>query len=332
MRYFFGDSGFALGWGGTAGLIEGVGTPRFRGYVGLTWTAPETQACPPCAPDPRIKDNKIVIWGKIFFDTAKATIKPVSYPVLDDVVDVLRTHPEIRLVEVQGHCDWRGSDSYNLGLSQRRTESVRQYLINAGIDGNRLRAVGYGESQPIASNDTVEGMSQNRRVEFVIIESSAGYTTTPNSSDSSRNTYAPIHEIRNGVTVGATPQAVSQVQAPEASPVAVIPEPVRPLYPSQVVNQERATAVPRTAKIQLGVPMPVVPIMQPEVASPSQDVVTTPQMQQTGLERVGSAKQVEDPNDTFLDQEVIEETTLPENDTETNPDLVPESVPAPSQN
>lgn len=181
MRFYIGDSGFSVDVGGGAGLIEGIGTPRFRGFAGLRWISPVPEPCPECAPpDPRIKDNKIVLWGKIFFDTDKATIKSESFPVLDDVVDVLMKNPGITLVEVQGHTDARASDEYNMRLSQRRAESAMSYLISHGISSMRLRAMGYGESRPIATNDTVEGMSQNRRTEFLIISADAGqYTGQP---------------------------------------------------------------------------------------------------------------------------------------------------------
>lgn len=208
IRYYFADSGFSMDAGGGAGIIEGIGTPRYRGFLGLRWTSPVPQPCPECkAPEPRIKDNKIVLWGKIFFDTDKASIKPISFPVLDDVVEVLKDHPEITLVEVQGHTDWRGSDSYNMKLSQRRAESAMKYLVDHGISASRLKAVGYGESQPIASNDTVEGMSQNRRTEFVIISSTTGeYGTTPGvSQDIDYN--AP----QQFSTVPAVPEVVDTV-------------------------------------------------------------------------------------------------------------------------
>lgn len=178
VRYHIGETGLSVHAGGTAGLIEGIGSPRFRGFAGLNWTSPGKKECPKCE-DPRIQNNKIVLWGKIFYDTARWTIKPVSYPVLDDVVDVLNDHPEITLVEVQGHTDHRGSDSYNMELSQNRAQSAVDYLVSKGIASSRLRAVGYGESQPIATNATAEGMSQNRRTEFVIIESDGIYTSEP---------------------------------------------------------------------------------------------------------------------------------------------------------
>lgn len=175
LRYLFGDSGFGVSGGATVGIIDGVGSPRFRVFTGLNWTSPGMRECPECPPpapppDPRIQGGKIVIWGKIYFDTDKATIKPISFPVLDDVVDVMQKNPQVGLVEVQGHCDSRGGDEYNMKLSQARSESVLQYLVSKGIEASRLRAVGYGLRKPIADNNTKEGMSQNRRVEFVIID------------------------------------------------------------------------------------------------------------------------------------------------------------------
>lgn len=167
VRHVFGDSGLSLDVAGTAGLIDGVGSPRFRAFATLGWTSGRKEPKP--IPDPRIAGNKIILWGKIFFDTDKATIKPVSHPVLDEVVDVLNKHPEITSVEIQGHTDNRATDAYNIKLSQARAESAMNYLVQHGIASSRLHAVGFGERLPIASNDTGAGMSQNRRTEFIII-------------------------------------------------------------------------------------------------------------------------------------------------------------------
>ncbi|MBX7148429.1 OmpA family protein [bacterium] len=180
VRFLIPNSGFGLDVGGTAGLIDGVGAPRFRAYLGVKYTGgqpkcPECpQPAPPPPPDPRIRGGKIVLWGKIFYDTDKATIKPISYPVLDDVVDVMMKNPQLRLVEVQGHTDARASDEYNRKLSDARAHSAMEYLISKGIEPSRLVAKGYGESQPIADNTTKEGMSQNRRTEFVILQQDGG--------------------------------------------------------------------------------------------------------------------------------------------------------------
>jgi OOP family OmpA-OmpF porin len=72
-------------------------------------------------------------------------------------------------VEIQGHTDNTGSDEYNQGLSQRRADAVKAYFVDKGIAEGRLSTMGYGESQPVASNDTVEGRFQNRRVQLKII-------------------------------------------------------------------------------------------------------------------------------------------------------------------
>lgn len=103
---------------------------------------------------------------EVFFDTDSATIKPESYPDLDRAVSLMLRNDVVRGT-IEGHTDDRGSDAHNLGLSQRRAASVRQYLIDHGVSASRLEAVGYGESRPEADNATAEGRAQNRRVVLV---------------------------------------------------------------------------------------------------------------------------------------------------------------------
>ena len=112
--------------------------------------------------------KKIELKQTVFFDTNKATIKPQSFALLDDVALAMKDNPTIK-VEVQGHTDSQGDDAMNLKLSQRRAESVRTYLIGKGVAADRMEAKGYGEEVPIADNRTSDGRSQNRRVEFVIL-------------------------------------------------------------------------------------------------------------------------------------------------------------------
>jgi outer membrane protein OmpA-like peptidoglycan-associated protein len=114
-----------------------------------------------------VTKTKIELKQTVFFDTNRATIKPVSFALLDDVARAMADNPTIN-VEIQGHTDSVGDDHFNLKLSQKRAESVRVYLANKGIDKNRMVPIGYGENVPIADNRTSEGRSQNRRVEFVI--------------------------------------------------------------------------------------------------------------------------------------------------------------------
>lgn len=115
-----------------------------------------------------VTETKIELKQTIYFDFRKATIKPISFPLLDEVAQALHDHAKIR-VEIQGHTDSKGPDKFNKKLSQKRADAVRKYLINKGIAADRMRAVGYGEEVPIADNRTQEGRDQNRRVEFVII-------------------------------------------------------------------------------------------------------------------------------------------------------------------
>ena len=101
----------------------------------------------------------------IRFDTGSATLKPESTGILNDVLDMLQEHDDVRLV-VEGHTDSQGSDASNQTLSEQRAEAVVTWLVNRGVNKDRLDAEGLGESQPTASNDTPEGMAQNRRVVF----------------------------------------------------------------------------------------------------------------------------------------------------------------------
>ncbi len=117
-----------------------------------------------------VTKNKIEILQQVYFDTGKATIKEESFVVLDAIVDVMRRNPEIQLLQIQGHTDDRGNDNNNMRLSQRRAAAVLDYIVENGIDAERLTSVGYGETEPIDTNDTREGRTRNRRVEFVILE------------------------------------------------------------------------------------------------------------------------------------------------------------------
>ncbi|MCB9760676.1 MAG: OmpA family protein [Alphaproteobacteria bacterium] len=121
-----------------------------------------------------VTKEKIEILEKVYFDVNKATIKPVSYGILDDVAQVLLDNPDITKIEVAGHTDSDGNDDSNLRLSQSRVESVVKYLAGKGVDESRLVPKGYGETQPIAPNDTRDNKAKNRRVEFVILEQDSG--------------------------------------------------------------------------------------------------------------------------------------------------------------
>jgi len=105
----------------------------------------------------------------IFFDFDKTTLKPESYEELDKVVDFLNQNPSVE-IEIAGHTDSKGSDKYNLNLSQGRAQAVVDYIISQGIEDRRLVAKGYGETLPVETNDTEEGRATNRRVEFTVLQ------------------------------------------------------------------------------------------------------------------------------------------------------------------
>lgn len=105
----------------------------------------------------------------VTFETNSANLTADSRPVLAGVAGDLKKYPRLR-VEMQGHTDSVGSEQYNLGLSQRRADSVRTFLLNEGVPAERVTAKGYGEDQPAADNKTAEGRSQNRRVVMSVVD------------------------------------------------------------------------------------------------------------------------------------------------------------------
>ena len=130
--------------------------------------AKATPPSPPPAPAPPPVQKKIILRG-VNFDFDKANIRPDAVPILREAATILKENSTLK-VSVEGHTDAIGSEEYNLKLSLRRANAVKQFLIKEGIPESRLTTRGLGESQPIASNDTDDGRAQNRRVELKPIE------------------------------------------------------------------------------------------------------------------------------------------------------------------
>ncbi|KPL12313.1 MAG: hypothetical protein AMS26_18280 [Bacteroides sp. SM23_62] len=112
-----------------------------------------------------MEDGKIIANG-IRFDVGKATLKPESMGIINEVVDLMKEHPDLRF-SVEGHTDSDGDDAFNMELSDKRAESVKSTMISMGIAADRLESKGWGESMPITDNSSPEGKANNRRVEFV---------------------------------------------------------------------------------------------------------------------------------------------------------------------
>ena len=109
------------------------------------------------------------ILQELQFETAKATIRPSSFPSLDIVADFLKRKPAMT-IEIAGHTDSDGDDQMNLKLSNDRANAVKTYLISKGVRASQLKATGYGETRPIADNNSASGKQQNRRTEIQIIQ------------------------------------------------------------------------------------------------------------------------------------------------------------------
>ncbi len=155
-------------------LIGGLIGAVACGVAGHVFLDPAPHVTPPPPPPPPAVDEppppppvvrkRIVLRG-VTFDFNQSLIRDDSRPVLDEARDALNANRDL-LVVVEGHTDFIGSDEYNEALSIRRAEAVYRYLVNGGIAPERLSVVGYGESRPVADNETESGRAQNRRVEL----------------------------------------------------------------------------------------------------------------------------------------------------------------------
>ena len=119
-----------------------------------------------------LASGRIDIKDSVFFETSKAVIRDVSFPLLEEVAEILAAHPEVLSMRVEGHTDSQGSATGNLALSQARAEAVVVFLVDLGIDLERLSAVGHGEEQPLVEEKSAEDRAKNRRVTFSVAERS----------------------------------------------------------------------------------------------------------------------------------------------------------------
>jgi len=137
-----------------------------------TCNKPKPVAKPAPMPTPKPAPKpvpKVISLNGVQFETNSAALTSASLPILDHAVTTLKDNSGIR-VKVAAYTDSRGRDAYNLKLSEKRANSVMQYLTEHGIDASRMQAKGYGEAMPVADNNTEEGRAMNRRVELNVLK------------------------------------------------------------------------------------------------------------------------------------------------------------------
>ncbi len=139
-------------------------------FTGMDIHGHRPPAPPPPPPRVVLTESSIQITEKIQFAFDKADILPGSHALMNEIVQVLKDNPQIEVVQIEGHTDATGTAKHNRDLSQRRAESVRTWIGNAGIDSKRLVAKGFGSDKPIGDNATDDGKEKNRRVEFNIVK------------------------------------------------------------------------------------------------------------------------------------------------------------------
>jgi outer membrane protein OmpA-like peptidoglycan-associated protein len=122
---------------------------------------------------------KIEIKDSVYFETGKTIIKPESFPLLDEIADILKDHPELTRIRIEGNTDSRGSASANQTLSQGRAESVAAYFVTKGVAATRLEALGNGESKPLVKEKSSADQAKNRRVDFFVVGRSDADVAAP---------------------------------------------------------------------------------------------------------------------------------------------------------
>jgi outer membrane protein OmpA-like peptidoglycan-associated protein len=138
----------------------------------------------------KMTDSKLELLETLLFASNRTTIQRKSFKVLDAAALVIKNHAEMR-VEIEGHTDDRGSDAFNLKLSDGRAAAVKKYFIKKGVPAARLSSKGFGEAQPIADNKTTLGRGKNRRVELLILREVETMVPAPTTAPATPAPAAP---------------------------------------------------------------------------------------------------------------------------------------------
>jgi OOP family OmpA-OmpF porin len=138
------------------------------GVIEIPTIGPDEEYTEPFAVNVKFEIARSYKLDRVYFDFGKATLRPESFPELEELVDFMKNRETIR-IEIAGHTDNVGKDADNLKLSQQRAETIRNYVLKKGIQPARITAKGYGATLPIADNSTEEGRQKNRRTEVKIL-------------------------------------------------------------------------------------------------------------------------------------------------------------------
>jgi outer membrane protein OmpA-like peptidoglycan-associated protein len=172
LKYDITEQLSTYGGGGTE-LINGASSPDWRIFAGVNWSIGPNFGPRPepmkFSEEPPKKEETITLHSIQFKFASDNQVVPGAMEMIRKVADHIKKPPEYKKIVVKGHTDSVGSDQFNLTLSERRAKTVREALIKTfGLDGNRIEAIGMGESMPVADNGNFQGRQQNRRVEIVI--------------------------------------------------------------------------------------------------------------------------------------------------------------------
>ncbi len=115
-----------------------------------------------------VQQEQVSPLSRIYFDYDKYNIRPDAAQTLASNAEYLKQNPNVK-IQIEGHCDERGSNDYNLALGQKRASAAKAYLVKLGISPNRISTISYGEERPLVNESNEDAWAQNRRAEFVIL-------------------------------------------------------------------------------------------------------------------------------------------------------------------
>ena len=157
-----GTSGAGTGTEQVPGLPGGTQTPAGANLPGNPWEQPSRAGLEGMTPDREALKNYTV-----YFEFDRSAVRQSEQPKVQAVAGVLKAQPDTKL-QIEGHCDERGTEEYNRSLGERRALALREFLINLGIDGNRIYTVSFGEDKPAVPGHNEEAWAKNRRGEFIL--------------------------------------------------------------------------------------------------------------------------------------------------------------------